>query len=254
MSNNLLNNILNSLLRSLPNSLLNKKHFLAFAAFIFLGGIAGAQSAGPALSRNVGPIPDAQAFTGWKPVEGYTTSDVDLDKIQKIPLSCAQDSKLYPTQPQQYVKSYHRFNWGGYDLARLTAESEACTLGSKYKNAAGQYPCLRPDIVYNVIMSDTFRDRCGHLYRGYWELLYLKQNENMGTLFSKGRTLYPRPDSAYDKDFYVGGTYAVDVTEFLFLSPLLPGDAANIQESQRRAEQTHSFDPNSLLFISKEYR
>lgn len=224
--------------------MLNKKAYL-FIAFIFLSGLAFAQSAGP--------VPDAQAFIGWQPVPDYTTSDLDLSKIQKIPLNCAQDTKLYPTQPQQDVKLYHRFNWGAYDLARLNSDSEACTLGSKYKNAQGQYPCLRPDTVYNVIMSDTYRDRCGNFYRAYRELLFLKQNESMGTLFSKGRALYPRPNAAYDMDYYVGGTYAVDVSEFLFLSPLLAGDAEKIQNAKSRAKATHTFDNNSLLFNSKEY-
>lgn len=196
--------------------------------------------------------PNAHAFKGWQPVEGYVTSHIDLNKLPKVQLNCPADPDgLYPTHPQQEVKHYHRFDWGTYDHFKLKGDDEGCSLGSRYKNANGEYSCLRPDTVYSVVMSDVYRDRCGHLYRAYWQLLYLKTNENMGTLFSLGRTLYPNPNSSFPNDFVMGDTYRVSRAQVLFLSAPLTGDREKIIRSQQSAQRTHRFDPERLLFFTK---
>ena len=110
---------------------------------------------------------------------------------------------------------------------------------------------MQPDIVYNVILSDIYRDRCGHIYRGFKHVVYLKQNDNMGTLLALGRTVYPVPNSQVQGDMYDGPTYPVLVQEFLFLSPVFPGDEAKAQALKAQAiKSTHSFDENTLLFDS----
>lgn len=196
--------------------------------------------------------PDAHAFKGWQPVAGYVTSTLDLAKLPRLELNCPADADgLYPTHPQQEVKHYHRFDWGTYDHFKLKGGDEACALGSHYKNTNGEYSCLRPDVAYSVIMSDVYRDRCGQLYRAYWQFVYLKANENMGTLFSLGRTLYPNPKSSFPNDFVMGGTYRVSRDQVLFLSPLLSGDREKITRSQQNALRTHRFDPERLLFFTK---
>lgn len=204
------------------------------------------------IAQNV-VLPNPEAFQGWHAVDGYVTSNLDLNKIPKVTIDCPQDPDgLYPTHPQQEIKLYHRFDWGAYDHGKLKGDSEACTLSSKYKNSKGEYYCLRPDVAYFVVMSDVYRDRCGHLYRAYWQLLYLKENENMGTLFSLGRTLYPDPHSELPNDFVMGGTYRVSRAQVMFLSPVLTGDREKTAAASERAlRSTHRFDGQSLLFLTK---
>lgn len=204
-----------------------------------------------AFAQNPVP-PNAHAFKGWQPVEGYVTSTIDLARLPRTEINCAADpTGLYPTHPQQDVKHYHRFDWGTYDHGKLKGDDEGCSMSSKFKNARGEYSCLRPDVIYSVIMSDVYRDRCGNLYRAYWELLYLKTNENMGTLFSLGRTLYPNPASSFPGDYVMGDTYKVSRTQMMFLSPVLNGDREKVARAQQNAQRTHRFDESRLLFFTK---
>jgi hypothetical protein len=204
-----------------------------------------------ALAQNT-EVPNPEAFYGWQAVTDYTTSHLDLSKVPKIKLNCAADpTHLYPTHPQQDVKSYHRFNSGTYDHSKLTAESPACKIASKFKAPNAQLSCLSPDIIYDVIISDVYQDRCGHWYRGYWQIVYFKSDENMGTLFSKGRTLYERPHSQFPNDFVVGNTYVVSETDFMFLSPIFNSDTQSVAKARNEALRTHSFDSNTLIYNPK---
>jgi hypothetical protein len=198
-------------------------------------------------------IPNPEAFLGWRTVQGYTTSDVKIDQLQKVGLNCQLDNKnLYPTHPQQESKHYHLFDWGSYNHGKLNGDSEACTISSKYKNRNGQYACLRPDVVYNVVMSDIYQDKCGNLYRAFKQTIYLDKNESMGTLLSRGRTIYPNPNSQFPGEVYVGPTYPVPVQEFLFLTLPLAGDIEKSNQMKRRAlSTTHTFDALELLFNNR---
>ena len=198
-------------------------------------------------------LPDAHAFRGWTPVEGYVTSNLRFDRIPRVQLNCPADpNNLYPTHPDQGLKAYHRFDGGSYNHFQLTAESEACTMGGNYKDGHGLYPCLRPDAAYRVEMSDIYRDKCGNLYRGYWNLLYLKKWESMGTLFSKGRTMYVNPNSQFSGDYVMGPTYRVPLSDFLFLGAPWAGDRERAAEQAARAlQRTHNFDSLTLLFNTK---
>lgn len=200
--------------------------------------------------------PNAHAFRGWQPVEGYADSSVNLATLDRVEINCPADpDSLYPTHPQQDSKIYHRFDWGGYDNTKLKGDDEACAMSSKYKGSDGQFACLRPDVAYFVIMSDIYRDRCGNMYRAYWKFLFLKKNENMGTLFSLGRTMYPRPNSKVPGDYVLGGTYKVSRAQMVFLSPPLAGeglygDLGKATELRARALKAGVvFDEKSLLFI-----
>lgn len=193
--------------------------------------------------------PTHPALRPWSPVVDYVSSPVPLNQIKKVAFNCAADAKLYPTHADQTLKYYHIFNSASFDLARLKYDDPACLLPSRYKNAAGQYYCQRADIYFTTIISDTYRDRCGHVYRGFWRTSFLQQNENMGTLFAKGRTMYPKPGAEFPGDVQLGGTYAVDSAEFLFLAELLPGDAQQIEKSFVDNQKTVlRFNPQSLLF------
>lgn len=191
-------------------------------------------------------IPDAHAFKQWQPVDGYADGSIDLSKLKSVAFNCTSDENLYPLTPQQYTKHYHIFDWGSYDHFKLTADSEACLVGSKYKNSQGVKACLSPDTVYYVLMSDVYRDRCGKMYRAFWEVIYLKKNDNMGTLFSKGRTMYPKNGSTHD--FYEGHTYALHRNQFVMLTEIFNQDAEKISLSQQRAVKTHKFDASTIIY------
>lgn len=203
---------------------------------IFIG--FQAQAMGPLpISKQV--IPDSRALLSWQEIPGYQNTEIDPMSIERISLKCA-DTRLFPTHPQQNTKLYHLFLSGRYDHTKLAGEDEACAMSSKYSNAKGVKACLRPDWIEYAVLSDLYTDSCGHLYRGFWDVAYLKTHDNMGVLFSKGRTLYPKPDSGNLNDMFIGGTYTLDVHDFLFLSPLLPKDAEQINKLQTEAVQTQS--------------
>ncbi len=196
----------------------------------------------------VDEIPSYYAFTEWRPVDGYTTDALDLNKVPQISLNCSS-ANLYPTHADQSTKQYHQFNYGSYDINKLKAEDPTCLLPSKYKNAAGKYYCQRSDILYSTVISDTYRDLCGNQYRAFWRVTYLKQNDNMGTLFSRGRTMYQNPGSDFPGDVVLGGTYITNVKDFLFLSPLFTGDDNLIKQAFKKNQSSRiRYNPDTLLF------
>ena len=151
------------------------------------------------------------------------------DEAGKTPLSC-KNSKLWPTHPYQTTKEYLWAGFAHYQHHKLPVDSYACLR----PNPTNRF-CLMGAIAMAVVMSDTFEDECGNVYRGYWLVSYLKHDENMGTLFSKGRTAYPRPGSPYEYDMIEGNTYPLKNSDFLFLGALLPLDHDNIALEQDRA-------------------
>ena len=216
-------------------TLISMVFLITFSAFAFDGETGSDNPTHPALNP-------------WSPVPDYVSSPVELNQIKRKVLNCAE-SPLYPTHADQTLKYYHLFDAAGFNLSRLKFDDPACLLPSRYKNSAGQYYCQRADIFYTAIISDTYRDRCGNVYRGFWRISFLKQNENMGTLFAKGRTMYPKPGAEFPGDVQLGGTYPVEVSEFLFLSELLAGDADGINKSFIDNQKTLlKFNPQTLLF------
>lgn len=202
-----------------------------------------------AFDNETGPNnPTHPALKAWAPVPYYVSSPVPMNQLVKKSFTCDQP-QVFPTHADQTLKLYHVFDSAEFDLARLKFDDPACLLPSRYKNAAGQYYCQRSDIYYTAIISDTYRDRCGNVYRGYWRTSFLKENENMGTLFAKGRTMYPKPNATFPGDVQLGGTYPVEASEFLFFSELLAGDADGIQKSFIDNQKTIlRFNPQTLLF------
>lgn len=186
-------------------------------------------------------LPNATAVSSWQEIAGYRNTEIDAMAMPRIPLNCA-DTNLYPTHPQQKTKLYHVFRSARYDQSKLTGADEACTLSSKYPSANGTKACLRPDYLEYAVISDIYRDSCGNLYRGVWDVAFLKANDNMGVLFAKGRTLYQKPEAGDVLDMYVGGTYAVGVEEFLFLSPILDTDLRVEMDLEQAARSTHRYE------------
>lgn len=193
-------------------------------------------------------IVNPQAIEAWEEKMGYVTLKMDLNKVQKIGLDC-KDKNLYPTHADQGSKQYHIFDYASYNRLQLNPNDEACLLSSKYKNGAGKFYCMKADLLYTAVISDTYKDSCGHYYRGYWRVTYLQKNDNMGTLFSKGRSMYQNPNSEFPGDMLMDGTYKVDVNQFLFLSPLFKSDMKYIKEAFVRNQTSRlKYNSKTLLF------
>lgn len=189
------------------------------------------------------------ALGGWRDWPGYAAGDGSNPfLLPRVEISCA-DTLLFPTHPQQETKIYHIYQIAQYDQAKLNGDDPACLMSARYANGKGVKACLRADYAHYVVLSDLYRDRCGGLYRGFWELAFLNRDESMGTLFSLGRVLFQKENSSV-LDMYVASTYPVPRKEFLFLSPLLPGDREKIESLKGAAlKDTHTLDQQGLLYL-----
>ncbi len=167
--------------------------------------------------------PSSYALTKWKDKKGYASMPLDLNTVRKVNLNC-ESKTLYPTHPEQTTKQYHSYVIASYDTYKLNPNDEACTLKSKYKNGAGKHYCQRSSTVESAVISDLYRDECSNIYRAFWRVTFLTTHDNMGTLFSKGRTMYPKPHSEFFGDMVIGDTYAVNESDFLFLSEVFASD------------------------------
>lgn len=188
-------------------------------------------------------FPDPKALDPWRLNDDFVINKPLLpSQISEKPLTC-ETKHLYPTHPYQSTKEYIHAVFSMYDHGKLSPDSYACLT----RNPTGRY-CLRGATAIMVVMSDTYEDDCGNYYRGYWLLTYLKSDENMGTLFSKGRVLYEKPDAEYPGEYYEAGTYVVNRDDFFVLGELLPADQENIRAEEDRALRT-GFRKSGKLFV-----
>ncbi len=164
-------------------------------------------------------VPNAEAFGGWtkKP---YDIDELDFANLKTKQFSC-DDKLLKPRSIDQSTKKYHKYVVGLYDHTKLRGDAEPCVTSS----VKGY--CLRGDTLEYTIMSDTFTDSCGNTYRAFWEVLFLTQNESMGTLCSLGRTFYEKANSEFPGEIEIGPTYPVDAKRFLFFTNLFATDSKN---------------------------
>jgi len=196
-------------------------------------------------------IPDPQGFLGWKEIAGYRTSDKDVDKLQAVELKCDK-TELFPTHPSQATKLYHAAQIGLYQQTKIPGTSEACKISGKFKTTRGTLPCLMADSLKYFAISDTYQDRCGNFYRGLVEVRFWSRDESMGTLFSRGRTVYPKPHSDFEGEMEEGGTYAVDYNDMLLVTELFPGDQEAIAKYKGDAlANGFRFNSTTLLFERK---
>lgn len=209
--------------------------FLILLCFIFNTAQAGWQSY---LDRNVFKgrlenfFPEARYIQlPWRQSSEISFERRPLQPESLHPIHLPSKEKLWPTHPQQTTKEYLYAVWAPYDYTRLPPRSSVCLTPNPTRRF-----CQHSTWVNVVVISDTFEDQRGRLYRGYWPVYFLHTDENMGTLLSKGRTVYPKPGSTFDNDFVEGQTYEVKAGDFLFLAELLPADLRNIQREQTRAK------------------
>lgn len=156
-------------------------------------------------------------------------------QLPEVALSCG-DKKLWPTHPQQTTKEYLFAVVASFDRIRLPGTMSSCITPNFNKKH-----CLRSQDANVIVMSDTYHDSCGNLYRGYWVVSYRtgggpnKSEDNMGTLLSKGRTQYEKAKAQFAGEYEPGYTYPVEAQNFLFLSQLLPGDQRLIRLNREQA-------------------
>jgi hypothetical protein len=203
-------------------------------------------------------------------VRGY--ADKPLSALTRKRFACPQDPKLYPTHPSMSAKEYHVFRQATYDRNQLDGRDDACMLSQvkderkgmrnnlsaaardriiAQADAAGRKIfCQLGHDVHQVALSDTYIDACGNYYRGVKSFAYKVVDDNMGTLFSPGRTNYNR-GATMGEGQYDGDTYAVPHTEFAFLAELLPGDMGKIEQGRAAARSTHTLDAAGRIFRSR---
>lgn len=188
---------------------------------------------------------DSQFLERWQKssnivVDPKSPRPIDLDLRSP---NCAKDKFLYPAHPQQDTKEYLYGAYANYTHHKIPVDSSACMT----RNPGKTY-CLRATYANMVIMSDIYQDGCGNLYRGYWLTSYLKNEESMGTLFSKGKTAYPKLRSEFPGEYEMGGTYKIPKSEFLFFGQLLPNDLKRVQEGRAQAKK-FGYRFENLLFL-----
>ena len=190
------------------------------------------------------------AFLGWRSDSQTTSSSIDPTKLAPKTIAC-EDKNLYPTHPMMDRKLYHLGYTGQYDYWRLQRDEPGCLVGGMSK-VKGVFPCLSSDRLQHVIISDTYQDRCGNYYRGFSQQVYLKKEENMATLFSRGRTMYLNHQSPFANDYLIGETYSVDSKSLMLVSDLFEGDLSAIRSGREAAlKSDFVFNGQSLLFTLK---
>lgn len=181
---------------------------------------------------NPGEFPDANLLLGWNESSDYVITRTETpESIKKVSIRCNK-SNIWPTHPQQYTKEYHYAAWSHYDHGRLSVNSPACLR----PNPTNRF-CVMATYANAIFMSDLYNDECGNTYRGYWIVNFLKSDESMGTLFAKGRTVYPKPNSEYEGEFITGDTYQIQVSDFLFFSDVTSVDLKSIELSHQNADK-----------------
>ncbi len=140
------------------------------------------------------------------------------------------------------------FHWQDVtDAEKLRAEDPACDWFEiqEWSRIQGLLPPGLSRIRYYVgHLRGCLREFVSRLLGSF----FLETPRQYGFLFSKGRVLYEKPRSEFEKDMYVAQTYAVPAKEFLFLGPLLKEDLEYIEEQRRQAESTHRYNPTTRLF------
>jgi len=200
---------------------------------------------------NTSELPEPNAIVRWADPRYEESNLPALDDLEHVdvPASC-HDRKLYPTHPQQRSKSYHVFRMAVYENDDLAGDSPVCKISS---SGAKKY-CLLADTFEYAVISDIYQDACGGLYRGVWNVGFPKKDDNMGQLFSRGRTVYTKANAEFSGDVEDGQTYPLERKDFLFLAPPFAGDAEVAKKLAAEAQLTHTYDSVTHLFVKKGLR
>lgn len=193
-------------------------------------------------------IPDPQALATWKPSREFAIEDENqLIPIQvNIKQECeSHQGQLFAAHPTQLTKEYLAAFTASYIIPRLPANSIACSVPARN----GRY-CIKASPVNVVIMSDIYKDTCNQFYRAYWVTTYLQSFENMGTLLSKGRTVYPVPNSIFKGEVYTGSTYPVDEREFILITKASNNEIFRSNQESSNSLKSGQYTLKDHLFVS----
>jgi len=155
--------------------------------------------------------------------------------------------KFYPAHPLANTKTYHYAKFRRYDLAKLPASSYSCRTTS---NGRRKFCLAAGDLLFTVI-SDTFVDTCGNSFRGFWAVAYNSDDENMGTLLAKGRTIEPIPNSPFRHDYRPSNTYEVSRSDFIYFAPLFAKDKARIKTAIKTAVKEFKMIKTNNIFSKR---
>lgn len=190
-------------------------------------------------------FPDAEyLIMPWKLSTEVAFGEVPANpsRLTETQVNC-RDKKLWPTHPQQSTKEYVYAVTASYDYHRLPGESEACITANYNKRL-----CVRSTWANIFIISDIYEDSCGNTYRGYWLTSFLQSQESMGTMVSKGRTVYPKPQAQFRNDYVTGYTYPLTPQDFLFLTSPWPQDLEKARRERTRALTIEGYKMNGKSF------
>ncbi|MGZ3653036.1 MAG: hypothetical protein ACXVB9_12855 [Bdellovibrionota bacterium] len=224
---------------------------MRFIALLFLLTACASQSRGPSSKDlpwgiNTAELPEPNAIIRWSDPRYEESGLPALDDLDHVDVNC-HDRHLYPTHPQQRSKSYHVFRVAVYANEKLDGGSPVCKISS---SGAKKY-CLLADTFEYAVISDLYQDACGGLYRGVWSVGFPKKDDNMGQLFSRGRTVYPKENAEYAGDVEDGQTYPLDQKDFLFVTHPFAGDSEVAKKLAAEAQATHTYDSVTHLFVKK---
>ena len=179
----------------------------------------------------------------WRPSSdiAYAGTPPMPSQLIEVAVNC-HDKKLWPTHPQESTKEYLYGIVANYDYSKLPPSSDACLR----PNPTNRF-CLYSTWANLIVMSDLFQDSCGVKYRAYWLVSFLKSDDNMGTLLSKGRTVYPKPNAEFPGEYITGYTYPIEIKVFLFLGTLWRGDQEKIDQAQAEAFK-HGYKLDGMSF------
>jgi hypothetical protein len=222
-----------------------------FAIFFLITACASSPSRTPSSKElpwgiNTSELPEPSAIIRWSDPRYEESGLPALDDLDHVDVVC-HDHRLYPTHPQQRSKSYHVFRMAVYENEKLEGVSPVCKISS---SGAKKY-CLLADTFEYAVISDIYQDACGNLFRGVWSVGFPKKDDNMGQLFSKGRTVYPKENAEFSGDVEDGQTYPLEQKDFLFLTHPFPGDAEVAKKLAAEAQVTHTYDSVTHLFMKK---
>jgi hypothetical protein len=179
-------------------------------------------------------IPSPEAFLGWRNSSDELGGGIRRPETYlPVKLNCKGD--LRPSHPQQYMKQYHRSQWGAYDQFKLDGNNPLCAIKGSTVNPQGVLRCMRADFLKYVVLSDLFVDECGRLLRGFWEVRFEKSKEKEESLVSLGRSLKRKIGASFEKELEEGPTTAVPPSAFLFITDPEGDDEKRVARAQNQA-------------------
>lgn len=155
--------------------------------------------------------------------------------------------RFFPSHPKATTKSYHYALYKYFDYKKLPPDNYRCNLTTTGKVKT----CLNAGALHFIIISDTFFDLCGNSFRGFWAVAYNSDDENMGTLLSKGRNIESVPGSPFKHDYRPSNTYEVSRSNFIFMSPLFKKDQAKIDKSIKSSAKSYNLIMKNSLFTKR---